>query len=179
MTMPGERLLYGAAGEPQNTTVLMETIYKLKQEIQKSNAEKQALAEQLNCLILLVKRYIWLSLQMSLWEIKLVNRINIYIFILKKSVISYVTFFKRIYTVEIDTKEKLWDLFFDTSSVFNPERLTRKKTNSLRRFEMEMVYIFSQCGITRDTSHNFFKLTLSSRYFHVICNAKSSLTLYI
>lgn len=124
MTMPGERLLYGAAGEPQNTTVLMETIYKLKQEIQKSNAEKQALAEQLNCLILLVKRYIWLSLQMSLWEIKLVNRINIYIFILKKSVISYVTFFKRtcIYTVEIDTKEKLWDLFFDTSSVFNPER---------------------------------------------------------
>ncbi|XP_062591715.1 uncharacterized protein LOC134253216 [Saccostrea cucullata] len=53
--MPGERL-YGAAGEPQNTTVLMETIYKLKQEIQKSNAEKQALAEQLNCLILLVKR---------------------------------------------------------------------------------------------------------------------------
>lgn len=56
MTMPGERLLYGAAGEPQNTTVLMETIYKLKQEIQKSNAEKQALAEQLNCLILLVKR---------------------------------------------------------------------------------------------------------------------------
>lgn len=68
-----------------------------------------------------------------------------------------VSFFKCIYTVEIDTKEKLWNLFFDTSSVFNPERLTRKKTNSLRRFEMEMVYIFSQCGITRDTPHNLFK----------------------
>lgn len=55
MTMPGEKV-YGAVGEPQNTTVLMETIYKLKQEIQKSHAEKQAMAEQLNCLILLVKR---------------------------------------------------------------------------------------------------------------------------
>lgn len=143
MTMPGERLLYGAAGEPQNTTVLMETIYKLKQEIQKSNAEKQALAEQLNCLILLVKRYIWLSLQMSLWEIKLVNRINIYIFILKKSVISYVTFFKRIYTVEIDTKEKLWDLFFDTSSVFNPERLTRKKTFFTEIWNGNGLHLFS------------------------------------
>lgn len=84
MTMPGERLLYGAVGEPQNTTVLMETIYKLKQEIQKSNAEKQALAEQLNCLILLVKRYIWLSLQMSLREIKLVNRIYVYFYFKKK-----------------------------------------------------------------------------------------------
>lgn len=86
MTMPGERLLYGAAGEPQNTTVLMETIYKLKQEIQKSNAEKQALAEQLNCLILLVKRYMWLSLQMSLQEIKLGN-IYIYFLDFKRGII--------------------------------------------------------------------------------------------
>ncbi|KAK3085300.1 hypothetical protein FSP39_001249 [Pinctada imbricata] len=51
----GERV-FGAAGRPQNTAVLMDTIYKLKQDLQKSDEEKRALAEQLNCLVLLVKR---------------------------------------------------------------------------------------------------------------------------
>ncbi|KAH3855137.1 uncharacterized protein LOC127870930 [Dreissena polymorpha] len=53
--MPGDQKLYGLQG-PQNSTVLMEIITKLKQDLQHSRSENSKLVDQLNCLISLVRR---------------------------------------------------------------------------------------------------------------------------
>lgn len=52
----GDRVLYGPVGHPQNTTALLDTIAKLKQDIAQCHTEKHTLAEQMNVLITLVKR---------------------------------------------------------------------------------------------------------------------------
>lgn len=48
--------LYSVPGNPHNTTVLLDTIAKLKQDVKLCQQEKNAVVEQLNCLISLIKR---------------------------------------------------------------------------------------------------------------------------
>lgn len=48
--------LFSAPGNPHNTTALLDTISKLKQDVKLCQQEKNAAIEQLNCLISLIKR---------------------------------------------------------------------------------------------------------------------------
>lgn len=89
---------------------------------------------------------------------------------------SLLTSFNNIHipVKEVQLESVIQDIVIDLASSFIID--TNKNEKKIRIFIMWNIYIFSPFGSTWDTSEKYS--TLSSWYFHVCSNAKSTYTFY-